>query len=182
MTNGDPHWGIFPSHLTQIMDPFSCSPLNTMWYIITRWRHFDWTFTTLDDHVREFHYNQWQPSRDSLGSIKCERQEVLSQLKSQILSDPQIRVRNWKVFFLFLNQNTCCGYSKEPYRCDGSFEHPKQMFKLMDKKMIAILRKLYLLNCPYVITLICCARKIIQTQNVFKFNVWFNIFNIWFIC
>ena len=28
-------------------------------------------------------------------------------------SDPQIRVCN---FFLFLNQNICCGYSKEPSR------------------------------------------------------------------
>ena len=28
----------------------------------------------------------------------------------------KIRVRNWKLFFLFLNQNICCGYSKEPSR------------------------------------------------------------------
>ena len=27
---------------------------------------------------------------------------------------PQIRMRNWKLFFLFLSQNICCGYSKEP--------------------------------------------------------------------
>ena len=27
---------------------------------------------------------------------------------------PQIRVGNGKLFFLFLNQNICCGYSKEP--------------------------------------------------------------------
>ena len=49
-------------------------------------------------------------------------------------SDPQIRVCNWKLFFLFLNQNICCEYSKEPSRWDSSFEHPKHMFKLMDKK------------------------------------------------
>ena len=29
------------------------------------------------------------------------------------LPGPQIRVRNWKLFFLFLNQNICCGYSKK---------------------------------------------------------------------
>ena len=31
----------------------------------------------------------------------------------------------------------CCGYAKEPSHLDGSFEHPKHMFKLMDKKLIA---------------------------------------------
>ena len=39
-----------------------------------------------------------------------------------------------------------CGYSKDPSRRDGSFEHPKHMFQLMDKKLIAILRYLCLLN------------------------------------
>ena len=52
----------------------------------------------------------------------------------------QIRVCNGKLFFLFLNQNICCGYSKEPSHRDGSFEHPKHMFKLMGKKIIKILR------------------------------------------
>ena len=44
---------------------------------------------------------------------------------------------------LFLNQNICCGYSnnsKETSQWDGSFEHPKHMFKLMGKKIITILR------------------------------------------
>ena len=61
--------------------------------------------------------------------------------KSNIIqSGPKIIVRNWKLFFLCLNQNICCGYSKEPSRWDGSFEHPKRMFKLIDKKIITILR------------------------------------------
>ena len=34
--------------------------------------------------------------------------------------------------FLFLNQNICCGYSKEPSQRDGSYEHPKQMLKLIN--------------------------------------------------
>ena len=46
----------------------------------------------------------------------------------------QIRVNNWKLIFLFINQNICCGYLKEPSRWDGYFEHPKHMFKLMGKK------------------------------------------------
>ena len=39
-----------------------------------------------------------------------------------------------KQIFLFLNQNICCGYSK-----DCSFEHAKQIIKLMDKKIFRIL-------------------------------------------
>ena len=55
----------------------------------------------------------------------------------------QIRVRTWILFFLFLNQNICCAYSKEPSQWDGSFEYPKHMVKLMDKKIITILGKLF---------------------------------------
>ena len=61
----------------------------------------------------------------------------------------QIRLRNWKLIFLFLNQNICCGYSKELSRWDGSFEHPKHMFKVVDKKIIAILRSKILLSWLY---------------------------------
>ena len=34
----------------------------------------------------------------------------------------------------------------------GSFEYPKHMFKLIDKKIIALLRKLFLLNWPFGIS------------------------------
>ena len=47
-----------------------------------------------------------------------------------------IRVCIGKLFSLFPIQNICCGYSKEPSQWDGSFEHPKHMFKLMGKKII----------------------------------------------
>ena len=60
-------------------------------------------------------------------------------------------MRNENLIFLFLNQNICCGYSKEPSCGDGSFEHPKQMFKLKGKKIIIILRYKFLLNWPYVV-------------------------------
>ena len=46
---------------------------------------------------------------------------------------------NGKLFYLFLNQNICCGYSKESSGWDGSFEHLKHMFNLMDKKINTIL-------------------------------------------
>ena len=53
--------------------------------------------------------------------------------------NPVIKVRNGELFFLFLNQNICCGYPKVPSQWDGSFEHPKHVFKLMDKKINSIL-------------------------------------------
>ena len=56
-----------------------------------------------------------------------------------LLSGLQIRVCIGKLFSLFLIQNICCGYSKEPSQLDGSFEHPKHMFRLMGKKMVTIL-------------------------------------------
>ena len=40
-----------------------------------------------------------------------------------------------KLIFLLLKQNRCFGYSREPSRWDGSFEHPKHILKLMDKKI-----------------------------------------------
>ena len=62
------------------------------------------------------------------------------------ITDPLIRVINWKSFFLFLNQNICCGYSKEPSQWDGSSEHPKHMLKLIYKKILTILPSTILLT------------------------------------
>ena len=47
---------------------------------------------------------------------------------------PPDKSEYWKTISLFLIQNICCWYSKEQ-----SFEHPKRMFKLIGKKIIAIL-------------------------------------------
>ena len=55
---------------------------------------------------------------------------------------------NEKIIFLFLNQNICCGYSKEPSQWDGSFEHPKHMLKFMGKKISTILRTKFCLSKP----------------------------------
>ena len=49
---------------------------------------------------------------------------------------PPVKGALLKKYFLFLNQNVCCGYSKEPSHRDGSFEHGKQKFKLVDKKIL----------------------------------------------
>ena len=44
-----------------------------------------------------------------------------------------------KLIFLVLNQNLCCGHSKEPSLWDGSFEHPNNILKLVGKKIFTIL-------------------------------------------
>ena len=46
----------------------------------------------------------------------CQMIDRSYQLSDHGASGPQIRVRNGKLFFLFRNQNICCGYSKEPSR------------------------------------------------------------------
>ena len=71
-----------------------------------------------------------------------------SKTDSLTAAGPHIRAHNGKLFFLFLNQNIYCGYSKEPSHWDCSFEHPKHMFQLMDKKIIASLGWKILLNWP----------------------------------
>ena len=67
---------------------------------------------------------------------------------------PPYKREYFQIIFLFLNQNICCGYSKEPSHGDGSFEHPELMFRLIGKKLINILcTKLFLIRiCSYVIT------------------------------
>ena len=57
----------------------------------------------------------------------------------QALSQPYYRTLD--IFSIKLNiflisqpkHMICCGYSKEQSQGDGSFEHPKHMFKLMGK-------------------------------------------------
>ena len=49
------------------------------------------------------------------------------------------------------------------------FEHPKHMFKLMDKKIISILCKLFLLNWPYVGTL--SVHKTLFLMGILNLNV-----------
>ena len=62
----------------------------------------------------------------------------------------QIRVPTEKLFFLFLKQNICCRYSKEPSQWDGSFEYPKHMLKLIGKEINAILGSQTILIWTYV--------------------------------
>ena len=62
-----------------------------------------------------------------------------------------IRVHNYKLIFLFFNQNICCGYSKEPSQRDGSFVHPKHMLKLIGKKILTIyFKNVFILTCAFL--------------------------------
>ena len=62
----------------------------------------------------------------------------------------KLRVRIEKLFFLFLNQTICYGYSTEPSQLDGSFEHPKHMLKLMVKKYFHFYAQKNCLSKPMV--------------------------------
>ena len=62
---------------------------------------------------------------------------------------------NENLIFLFLNQNICCGYSKEPSQWDGSFEHPKHLLKLICKKIFTILRWNFLFDGYGNNTILC---------------------------
>ena len=105
--------GMWFSHYTKAA-PFV---VNFIWQILT---HF------IKVRVTFFHHQKNDP---------CSCHNYL-----WIFTGLQIRVRIGKLFSLFLIQKICCGYSKEPSQWDGSFEHPKHMFKLMGKKIITISR------------------------------------------
>ena len=60
------------------------------------------------------------------------------------------RVCTQKIIFSFLNQNICCGYSKEQSQRDGSFKHPKHMLNLLGKQIFTILCSKYCLFKPMI--------------------------------
>ena len=93
---------------------------------------------------------------------------IISWSKFHDLSGLQIRESNWKLIFLFLNQNICCGYSKEPSQWDGSFELTKQMLILMGKKIFTILRSEYLFIWSYDAAMISFFRLIWTFCHKFK--------------
>ena len=86
-------------------------------------------------------YVQWNKPRLIISN---QMEEFILYTKRGLLRPPVKKVL-WKLFFLFLDQNICCGYSKEPSHWDGSFEHPKHMFKLMGKRIITIICSKYFL-------------------------------------
>ena len=72
---------------------------------------------------------EWQPIFEGMKTDHC-------------FIRPQDKSAYWKsIFFISYQKHMLwVQYSKEPSRRDGSFEHNKHMFKLMDKKIMAIVR------------------------------------------
>ena len=65
-------------------------------------------------------------------------------VKHLLLSGLELRLRNENSIFLFLNQNICYEYLKDPSQWDSSFEQPKNMLKLMGKKIFTFLSWVFL--------------------------------------
>ena len=61
---------------------------------------------------------------------------------------PLVKSAYQKNYFLIFKGNIFCGYSKEPSRCDGSFERPKHMLKIIGKKIFAIFAEKFCLSNP----------------------------------
>ena len=71
--------------------------------------------------------------------VSCDKLASCGKLEScgKISPGLQIRVHNQKLIILSLIENTCFGCLKEPSHIDGSYEHPKQMLKLMNFSKLA---------------------------------------------
>ena len=81
--------------------------------------------------------------------LSLEETFMLYSWKKRASAGLWLRVCYENLILIFLNQNICCGYSKEPSQWDGSFEHPKHMIKLMGKKIFTTLcwKFMFILTC-----------------------------------
>ena len=95
--------------------------------------HFIWVCTvyqsTCLEHIKSLAYDLVEKYQPLVKIVYQKNNFLISRTRKRI--------------FLFLNQNICCGYSKEPSRGDESFEHPKHMLKLMGKKMFKIYARIF---------------------------------------
>ena len=85
---------------------------------------------------------------------------IFQRPQKALLWSKGLRVHNQKLIFLFLNQNVCCGYSKEVSQWGSSFEHPNYMFKVMGKKILFTIlhsKILFILTygCSKILNTIC---------------------------
>ena len=77
---------------------------------------------------------------------------ILMGVYAVVIHNPalQIEKHNWNIIFLISQTKTynMLWVLKEPSHWDGSFEHPKHMFKLMGKKMIVFYSQKFCLAWP----------------------------------
>ena len=84
-------------------------------------------------------------------------------LQQQPAHGPGIQLRVCDIFYVFLNQNICCGYSKEPMT----------MLKLMGEKISTILRS----KCVYLDLCILCPPNEIMKDLSFIVHKWILSFS-----
>ena len=72
-----------------------------------------------------------------------------------------------KFTFLSPQKNISCGYSKETSQRDCSFKHPKQMLKLMDKKLFTIYFMLEFLGFYFTLEFL---GYVVKSQLECKYN------------
>ena len=72
-----------------------------------------------------------------------------------------------KLTFLSPKKNISCGYLKETSQRDGSFKHPKQMLKLMDKKLFTIYFMLEFLDFYFTLEFL---GYVVKSQLESKYN------------
>ena len=80
------------------------------------------------------------------------------------------------IFFLFLNENICCGYSLEVPRRGTSNEYPQHMFSLRNTKDIGIFQ---MKKAPYLLLSLitsfhldfCASIKIEQILNSYPLTI-----------
>ena len=84
------------------------------------------------------------PSTLTLETVLVNKSAQTNSKYHQSAQGPGIHLRVCDIFYVFLNQNICCGYSKEPTTMT--------MLKLMGKKISTIIR----LKCVYLDLCISC--------------------------
>ena len=81
--------------------------------------------------------------------------KILTRISGATVLGLLIRVHNQELISLFFIQNIWFGFSKEPSKCDGSFENPKHMFILIGKKILTVVHSKSCLWIPKVTHWVC---------------------------
>ena len=148
---GELHWLLYTIyHLSLMFCLFlsGCFTVGVIWFVyMDVFILYSWDYFIKKKNVWKKHYVSQQMS------IFCTTQMIKEFFLYHYMTYECV-TKNLN--FLFLNQNICCGYSKEPSQWDSSFEHPKHMLKLTDKKIFIFLRWkiLFIWTCALIRSLV----------------------------